>query len=264
MQFYVRIIDKIVQITYARLMRTDLLASMGISEKAAKIYLTGLTLGTTSVQELARKTRIKRPTVYLQIDELLKRGLFEKVSLNNKQYYRPVEPQILETHVKKNLAALQDAMPELLALQTDTRGKPQVRILEGEDGIKQIYGEMKEASSWRIWSNLAKIYPLFGDTYAEISNAVRRNGIGVREIIADNKESRRYSRLLKEIAGPTYSARLATVEGLANDTIVYGNVVAIFRLHEFNMFVVRIEDQSIAESMKALFDMAWKATKAFK
>ena len=75
-------------------MKTDSLTSVGISEKAAKIYLAGLALGTTSVQELARKTGLKRPTVYLHIDELLKQGLFETVSLNNKRYYRAAEPEM--------------------------------------------------------------------------------------------------------------------------------------------------------------------------
>ncbi len=245
-------------------MNTESLTSIGISEKAAKVYLAGLTLGTTSVQELSRKTRIKRSTVYLQLDELFERGLFERVVLNNKQYYRAVEPTAIEDQLKKSLSTLQAAMSDMMALPAMTPGKPQVRVFEGAEGVKRVYEEMQHANSWRVWSNLGKIYPLFGDTYEKITEAVRHYGIGVREITTDTKETRRYQRLLAKMAGPTYTVRFATVEGLENDTIIYGNVVAIFRIHEFNTFVVRIEDKTIADSMKAMFEMAWKSAKLFK
>ncbi|MBI5456476.1 hypothetical protein HY969_01925 [Candidatus Kaiserbacteria bacterium] len=245
-------------------MDTKSLESVGLTEKAAKIYLAGLTLGTTTVQEIARKTGLKRPTVYLHLDELVRRNFFEKVSLNKKEYYRAADPRVLETQIKQRLSELQTIMPKLASLQANTLGRPQVQMFEGEEGIRRVYEEVKNSNNWRIWSNLSEIYTLFSDTYADISESVRRNGIGVREIIADTKESRRYSRLLSQVCGPTYTSRIATVAGLENDTFIYGNCVAIFRLHEFNMFVVRIEDKTIADSMKALFDMAWKSAKPFK
>lgn len=245
-------------------MKASMLTSMGISEKSAYTYLAGLALGTTSVQEIARKTKLKRPTVYLHIDELIRQGLFEVVSLNNKQYYRAVDPEILEERLKKNLADLQSSMPELLASRANTMGKPQVTMLEGLGGVRHVYREMRKAHSWRVSSNLTNVYTPLHEIYLEMTETVKENGIGVREIIADTKEAKRYARFIARMCGPTYSARLATAEGLANDTIVYGNVAALFRLREHNLFVVRIEDKTIADSMRALFDMAWKSAKPFR
>ena len=91
--------------------------------------MAGVALGTTSVQDIARKTNIKRPTVYLHIDELIKQGLFESMSLNNKQYYRAADPEVLEERLKKNLSELQLSMPELLASRANTMGKPQITML---------------------------------------------------------------------------------------------------------------------------------------
>jgi len=237
---------------------------MGISEKSANTYLAGLALGTTSVQEIARKTGLKRPTVYLHIDELIQQGLFEIVPLNNKQYYRAVDPEVLEQRLKKNLSDLQSSMPELLASRANTMGKPQVTMLEGLEGVGRVYEEMKKANSWRVWSNLTSVYTPLHEIYLGLTEAVKENGIGVREIIADTKDAKRYSRFIARMCGPTYAAHVATVDGLANDTIVYGNVVALFRLHELNLFVVRIQDKTIADSMRALFDMAWKSARPFR
>lgn len=241
-----------------------ILNSLGLGEKAAKIYLAGISLGTTSVQELARKSGLKRPTVYLHLDELIKSGLFESVNINKKQYYRATDPQILEEKLKNNLAVFQAEMPKLAALRGDLMGKPQVRVYEGEEGVRHVYREIKKAHSARMWSNIGQVYGAFHDTNMEVAEALRDSGAGVREIIADTKESRRYTRLIAKVVGPSYAARIATQEGLENDTIIYENVVAIFGLQGMNMFVVRIEDSSIADTMRAMFDMAWKTARPFK
>jgi len=240
------------------------LAAMGVGEKSAKVYLAGLALGTTSVQELARKSGLKRPTVYLHLDDLVKQGLYEHVSINKKKYYRAVEPQVLEDRLKKSLAHLQHEMPQLLAMRANTMGRPQVQVFEGEEGIKQVYEEIKKTHSALCWSNVGPVATPFHDMYMEMSEEMNRRGTNVREIVADNKESRRYSRLVAKVTGPSYSARTATVEGLQNDTIIYDDVVAIFRLQGLNMFVVRIEDPSIADTMRAMFDMAWKTARPFR
>jgi len=239
-------------------MKLEPLTSAGMGEKSAKIYLAALTLGTTSVQEIARKTGLKRPTVYLHVDELMKQGLFEKVTVNNKQYYRAADPRLLEERLKRGLTALQSAMPEFDLLRSKIPGKPRVVVYEGEEGIKKVYQELKNASFFRIWSNIDSGNVPFHDTNMEVAETVRKKGIGVHEIITDTKGARRYARLVAKVAGPTYVTRMATLEGFSHDSIIYDDVVTLFRLSEYNMFVVRIEDKTIADSMKALFDMAWK------
>jgi len=49
-----------------------------------------------------------------------------------------------------------------------------------------------------------------------------------------------------------------------NDSFIYDNVVALFRIQQNNLFVVRIEDPTIAATMKTLFEMAWQSAKPFK
>src|SRR3989344_5461710 len=152
----------------------DVLASLNIADKAAKIYLAGLALGTTSVQELARKTGLKRPTVYLHIDELTKQGLFETVSLNNKRYYRAAEPEVLESRLKGNLLELQSALPGLALLRANTMGKPQVTTFEGEEGVKRVYEEMKKANSLRVWSNMSAIHAPLHEEYLGLDSTNKK------------------------------------------------------------------------------------------
>ncbi len=245
-------------------MNTKHLAGLGISEKVARVYLAGLSLGTTSIQELARASGLKRPTVYLYVDELVEKGLFEIIPINKKRYYAAVDPHVVEERLKKSLSDFQTELPKLSAMRSDMLGKPQVRVFEGVDGVRSVYEEIERAHSVRFWSNLNEVRPPFHDEYAEICEAIRESGATAREIIADNKTARRYSRFTAKIAGPTYQARTATIEGLENDAVIFGIVVVLFRLQGLNIFAVRIEDKTIADSMKALFDMAWKTARPFK
>ena len=240
------------------------LTALGLNEKSAKVYLAGLVLGTTTVQDLARKSGLKRPTVYLHLDELIRRGLFEHAALNGKKYYRAADPHIIESELKKSLSTLQHELPSLVAMRSDTIGRPQVQVFEGEEGMRRVYEEIRHARSLRFWSNLGNAYKPFHDTYMELTEELGKNGINTREIIADTKEARRYSRLLAKLMGSVYQARTATVEGIANDSVIFEDVVAIFRIHDLNMFVVRIEDPTIADTMRAMFDMAWKTARPFK
>ena len=59
----------------------DSLKKIGLSENEAKVYLATLELGSSTAQQIAQKAELKRPTTYVQLETLMKRGLvtsFEK------------------------------------------------------------------------------------------------------------------------------------------------------------------------------------------
>lgn len=240
-------------------MNSTPLISLGITEKAAKVYLTALPLGRASVADIAQKTGLKRPSVYLYIDELLKRGLIEKTLSGKRQYYRACNPKALLEQAQKNFSELQTVLTELSTLRAASSGKPQVIILEGKSGIERIYEEVVQAHSFCAWSNLVAVEKLFPHAPFNIAEKIKECGITAREIITDTKEARRIARSFSRIAGATYRVRVADGELLQNDNMLYGNVCAMFRLHEYNLFVVRIEDKTIADTMRVLFNLAWKA-----
>jgi len=104
---------------------------------------------------------------------------------------------------------------------------------------------------------------LFPETHEKINESVLKNQIRTREIIADTPEARRSAKRAYLATGKSYSVRLATEPGIKNDSCVYGNTVALFRIYQYDLFVVRIEDPTIASTMKAIFDMAWKSARPF-
>jgi HTH-type transcriptional regulator, sugar sensing transcriptional regulator len=132
----------------------SLLAGIGVSEKAAKVYLAALGLGNASVQTLSEKAGLKRPTTYLHLQELLDAGLLEKAPIGKKEYYRAANPDILAEQAETRLALIKESMPELRELQSATSGKPGVRVLVGKQGAEQVYREIAQANIFDFGRNL--------------------------------------------------------------------------------------------------------------
>ncbi len=245
-------------------MNLSILTSLGLSEKAAKIYLATLSLGVATVQDIALKAEIKRPTAYIHIEELFREGLLEKYPSGKKEFFKAADPIRLEKRAERQLKEVHELVPELHTIQQQMTGRPHVSILEGRKALDLIYRELQEANQIRFWSDLAAVEKNFSDKFIEIAEAVNKNEIRCREIIADTPEAKKSSKHYATIAGKTYSSRLATKpSGIWNDNSIYDDVVAMFRIQGYNLFVIRIEEPVIANTMKTLFDMAWDSGTPF-
>lgn len=231
--------------------------SLGLDEKTAKIYLASLQNGVVSIQKLAEIAGIKRPTAYLHVQALLKEGLLEKVPMGKKEYFQATTGSSLKTKVTERLMQMQTLIPKLEELQNQNLGKPNVSVLIGKKGLEQIYKEIAEASTIRFWTDLSQFEKTFQKMFDELSQSIKEKQIRTKEIITDSPEAKRSSRRYASTAGKHYSSRISTKPGIQNDSAVFGNTVALFRIQDLNLFCVRIEDSSIAETTKAMFDMAW-------
>ncbi|MDO8593982.1 MAG: helix-turn-helix domain-containing protein [bacterium] len=241
----------------------ETLKLLGIKEKAAHVYSAALALGTSSVKEIAEKAGLKRPTVYVYLEELAKDGFVQKITIGKKEYYQATSPRRIEMRLEENLKSLKKEMPHLEMLHTQGQGKPGVSVFEGEKGLNMLYEEVKHTREILFWSDLSSVEGLFPDTIRKISQSILDNKIFTREIIADTPETRASARRFAVVAGEFYAGRLATGP-IFNDSAIYDNIVAFFRIQQNNLFVVRIEDPTIAVTMKTLFEMAWQSAKPFK
>ena len=244
-------------------MKLEILKNLGLSEKSAKVYLAALGLGTAAIQEIAKKAEVKQPTAYLQVEELLKEGLLEKIPSGKKDYFKATDPTVLEKRAEQQLKEVKSLVPELQLLQSEIQGRPRVSIMEGRKAIEQVYQEVCQANSIRFWSDLRAVEEHFLGMFHKIGEAVEQNEIRTREIIADTPEAKKSSRRYAVIAGKTYSSRVASKPGIQNDNAIYGDTVALFRIHQNNLFVILIEEPTIASTMKAMFDMAWESAEPF-
>ncbi|MEK7648124.1 MAG: helix-turn-helix domain-containing protein [Patescibacteria group bacterium] len=244
-------------------MQTPDLSPIGVGDKATSIYLTALSLGTASVQQIATKAGIKRPTAYLHIEELLRENLLERIRIGKKDFYRACDPQQLKKRAETALTHINTILPELQQLHATGGARPTVRIFEGEVGLKEIYAQLQHANSIRFISDLAATESLFPKSVNDIAAGIAEQQIRTRELIANTPETKRASKRFAAIAGKTYTSRVFAHGVIKNDSAIFGNTVAFFRINEHNLFVIVIEDATIAETMKTLFDHAWEQATTF-
>lgn len=239
------------------------LQNLGLSKKAAEIYLATLSLGSASVMQIAKAVNMKRPTAYFHINNLLQEGLLETLVVGKKTYYRAADLEMLQKRAQENMQLIQDALPEFEALRNATAGKPRLRMLEGDKGLQAVYDEITKANAIRFWADLAAFEKKFASSFHAISSAIAENHIRTREIIPDTLEARQSSKRYASVAGKYYASRIATKGAIYNDSAIYGNTIAFFRIQDIQLYVILIEEPTIAATMSALFDMAWESAEPF-
>ncbi len=245
-------------------MKLETLERLGLSEKAAKVYLAALSLGTATIQDLAHKANIKRPTAYLHVEELLNEGLLKKFPSGKKEYFQAAAPETLKKRAEQQLATVEQLLPELQQLHATVKGRPRISILEGQKALRQIYKDITKANNIRFWSDLEVVETDFKDVFTDIAESINRNQIRCRELLRDTPETKKSSKQFAAIAGKTYSSRIATTQyPIYNDNVIYDDVVVLFSIYRYNLFAVQIHEPTIAATLKSLFDLAWESAEPF-
>ena len=217
---------------------------IGLTDKESTIYTTLLSLGNTTVQKIAEKTLIKRPTVYVHLATLLQKGYVTKKSIGKREYYNAETPKKIHDAFKNKLSDFEKNLAQLEYLFEKSNGKPGVVIYEGENGLNSVYEEIVKTKELRFWSDLASTERIFPNAVRKINLATVTHKIFTRDLIPNTKEAKESSKRWASTAGKIYTSRLATGP-IFNDSVIFDNTVAFFRLEQRNLYVVKIEDPTI-------------------
>jgi len=238
----------------------QILGNFGLDEKEAAVYLASLELGPASVQRLAAKSRIKRTTLYL-IAELLKgKGLLSGVRSRRGLVYVPIQPDRLMGILETRKAAIQDALPELMALTKGHETKPSVRFYEGKEGILVILndaisgqdGEMLFLGSYSdimLLASQAYYQKIFMPT--RIRNNIFMRGLVIKEprAIAIHSRDTEAKRELRFLPPGT---------GFITSQYIYQNKIAYLSPKKEAMGLI-VESGDLAAMERQKFELIWDA-----
>ena len=134
------------------------LAENGLTLKESKVYLATLEMGEATVTNLARKTHLKRTTVYDVMTELSKRGILSVTKRGRAQYISAVSPRHLIERFKSAARDAEGILPELMEIAFASPLKPRVRFYEGLEGLKEVLRDMSRSTGQTIgFSDYAKM-----------------------------------------------------------------------------------------------------------
>ncbi|MEN9582522.1 MAG: hypothetical protein RL641_476 [Candidatus Parcubacteria bacterium] len=238
------------------------LEKLGLNEKESKIYIAALELGKFSVLSLASKTGIKRPTCYLILDELCKKGLISTHPKAKKVIYVAEHPNNLLKKTAGAHALAKEIVPELQSLIDSNAERPNLKVYSGQKGIQGIYEDMLEDGFDLYYITSTK----------ELVEAAGKEFIDdwIERRIAKGVKTFRISVQEKEMPEiPLYvgsaenmrSVRYAPPGFVTPYTIyIYGKKVAFISTKK-DLFGFIVESADLAISMKAMFDVVWGISK---
>lgn len=236
------------------------LQDAGLNETEAKIYLASLELGQTSVSRIARKSGIKRTTVYLSLENLTAKGLISTIKKEGRTFYYAEDPRNLERIMTERKERISKLMPELLAFTSLIDKKPEIRYFEGEEGIKEVFMHALSHAKQEMCLMYSESYiadfdeKYFSEHY--VPERLKRK-ILARTLVPDNERMHALGtnselRQVKFLPPNLFKIKI--------EIILYGDdKVAIISFKE--KFALIIESLAIHESFQSIFETLWATAK---
>ncbi len=238
----------------------NLLKSLNLTEGEAAVYLATLELGQGTIQDLARKSKVKRSTVYTFIEKLKDSGFLYQTRKNKRTLYFASDPlQLLEIE-KNRLTELENALPELAAIHNNSRTKPKVTFYEGENGIKEVYADtIKTKEHIVAWSDFDNMEKVMGKKFIEEYPKERsKKDIGFQTITTDTFLTRE---LEKKNIGALRDMKFLESGDFKTEVNIYGSKVAFMSFRAAEPFAVLIEDEGIADTLRLAWKESWNKLK---
>lgn len=246
----------------------DLLQKLGLSEKEAMVYLAALGLGEVTIQQISRKAGVSRPSTYLQVTALIQKGLMSSVPRNKKALFIAEPPERLfellktqEREVKTKEEDLKAALPEIKNLFLLAHEQPQVRFYEGWEGMKSLRGELFKSKE-KLIRNILSL-----DAFSSVAPQYQK------DLTPERVQKKIHSRVLytsKDEAALTSNPELLREARFISskkfpfngDISVSGEIITLSGYKGRYIGVV-VRSEEIAETLKALFDLAWEAAEKY-
>jgi len=236
-----------------------ILTDLGLEDKQSKIYLALLELGEATVQEIAKKTAIKRTGLYFILDQLKKQGFVFQAKIGKRTYYQAENPDELLKQYKYRVEKFGDQLEVLRLLGAKKTKRPRMYFFEGAEGFKKIWQIIFKSGieEFLIITDPREMHGFVRKQYITGKVIKEKKKLGIKsrqliaaseyakEIMADDRKENRESKVLPH----THKIHFTT--------IIFGNHVALISPHLENIMFI-IQSEAYAKTQKSLFETLWE------
>ena len=235
------------------------LQQFGLTSKESAVYMAVLELGKDSASAIAKKSELKRPTVYVVLDSLINKNLIRKIPKGSTTHYTAEDPNTLLDVLERKEEEIKKALPLLKALHNVRGEKPVIRYYEGKEGVRKIYSEWYQSKKYiYFYGSIKDIKKHFPESFLE-PIYIKKMGIPVLEIVSSHPVDLEYAHASKKTKNPKHKFRVLK-KGITFtlDSAIYDDKLAIVSLKD-KFFGIVIESKAIANSYKILYELAWQS-----
>lgn len=235
------------------------LLALGLNDKEASVYLALLSLGESTAYVIADRAGLKKPTTYVILEQLIKKGAVRQIPRAKKARYLAVSPEELFANAEERFNFAKNLMPELLALAEGKTPKSKTLFFEGLPAVRQVFLNQAKQMAGK---EMVGFYGHAGEAPKEIlsffdeyNNELKRRKITLRGIAPEHQNLKNYrdtdaeyGRTMKIVPFEEYSAPISL--DIAEKHILF---------FEFKTLqATLIESERISNTMQQIFEMLWK------
>lgn len=245
------------------------LESIGLGDKEVRILLVLLERGPMFAAGIAKAAKLNRTTTYGILKELAAKGLVSS-SKDASTKYQSIAPELLPAYIERRGNELLEVqkqvaefIPQLKLLRSKGKTLPRVQFFEGKDGVEQAYEDTLENNKGKklyeitgIDDVYTKLDPKFVDYYLKKRTAMKIHSSYIAPETAIGRRAKEEdAKLLRKASFIPEQYKMNT------EIAIYDNKVGIFSYAQENPVAILIEDDTIAYTMKTLFDYIESTTK---
>ncbi len=241
---------------------TASLQNLGLTEKEAKVYLALLQTGKSTAYSLALRSNLKKPTVYVILENLIIKGVVQKIPRTKKALYTAISPEELFDIAKNKMENAKNALPELQALSRGKEYKVRASYYEGLPAIREMYNRLIKLMKGKEYvgffahaadapTELIKYFDELNENHGK--NHIKRRGITVNDPKSmgkylEDETARRNNIKLKALPMEFYNSNIS-IE-------IYDNYTQIFSHRHMQATV--IDNPDVANVMRQIFELIWE------
>lgn len=237
------------------------LEGIGLASKEVRVYLALVSLGVGTAYQIAQQCDVKKPTVYVILEDLRKKGLALKVPHAKKALFsaRDIAEYLQEQEAK--IKSVRAIVPQLHALGGTQRSN--VFFFNGMRGITQAVDykidSMRGKKFRGFYSNLADASPEMLKLYSTWDQKTVAMDISFDIIMAKHGAGKYYKDII-ELSKTNKNVRIRLLEDYAypqNQTIDMGEDFLRI-VDEKRLTATIIDDKHTAEAMRQIFKIVWE------
>jgi len=242
-------------------MYQHLLEELGFTPNESKVYESLLSLGSSSIEQIAIKSKIHRRNIYDVLAKLLEKGLISETFVQNRKEYHAIHPSRLLDLLQEKEKRLQAVLPDLEKRFVQHDENESAYLYKGIHGFKQYLQDILDVDEtvYFIGAKALWLDPRLKHFLVKFDQQRRKKGINFMHIF-DYEVKQQKPEILKLVGKPykflpeNYSS--PTCIDIFGDRVVTFVGVSPGQLPDEPIQFV-MKSRRLADGYKKFFDFMW-------
>ncbi|KKP30795.1 MAG: Transcriptional regulator TrmB [Parcubacteria group bacterium GW2011_GWA2_31_28] len=230
------------------------LIDAGLSSTEAQVYKIVLIEGPIGVGKIAKLSNVYRANAYQAVERLKNKGYVSESQGKRSKVFEALSPHHLIEDLSKKKKSLQEIMPKLNELRRTRERTESMRVIEGEQGWRNLLNEFIESGKERVVYGIPLESQQLGEFFIEYHKKRAKKKIWLKHLF--NYDARERIRVTNKLPY-TQSKYLPKELDQPVSTSICGNTIAVTVYERKAILTYVIESEPIAKAYKKYFKFLW-------